>query len=302
MRPLCVSILLTSSVCLFAPAIVEAQKAPAAAAPAADDESEQLAKKLSNPISDLVSIPFQFNFRQKVGPLELTQFVLNIQPVIPFRLTENLNMIARVIMPLIGQPPLFVDREAARHIENGSRIDLAAFQFDGSANGIGDLTASLFFSPKTTAGGFTWGAGPAFGLPASYQPTIGSGHWSIGPTVVALQQTGPWTIGVLWNQLWSFAGDPRREDVNQMFLQPFLAYQANKTLTLTLQSETIGDWEASDSNRWTVPINVQVSKLSQLGLLPASFQLGVGEFVAHPDIGPSWQIRAAVILLLPELK
>jgi hypothetical protein len=106
---------------------------------------------------------------------------------------------------------------------------------------------------------------------------------------------------VLWNQVWSFAGDDRREDVNQMFLQPFLAYQANKTLTLTLQSETIGDWEASDSNRWTVPINLLVSKLSKVGLLPASFQLGVGRFVAHPDIGPSWQIRVAVILLLPEL-
>jgi hypothetical protein len=209
-------------------------------------------------------------------------------------------VIGRVIMPFIGQPPLFVDREARSHFEEGSRIDEAAFRFDGAASGIGDITASLFFSPKTT-GGFTWGVGPAFVLPASYQPTIGSGQWSIGPTAVALQQTGPWTIGVLWNQVWSFAGDPRREDVNQMFLQPFLAYQANKTVTLTIQSETIGDWEARHSDRWTVPINLLASKISKLGLIPASYQLGVGDFVAHPDIGPSWQLRVAVILLLPEL-
>ena len=299
MRRLLISVLAASCLSVLAPTIATAQQ-PAAAAPAADN-TEELAKKLSNPISDLVSIPFQFNWRQKVGPLELSQFILNIQPVIPFSLNKNWNMIARVIMPFIGQPPLYVDGEADFHKEKASRIDEAPFRFDGAASGIGDITASLFFSPKTTSG-FTWGVGPAFVLPASYQPTIGSGHWSIGPTAVALQQTGPWTIGVLWNQVWSFAGDDRREDVNQMFLQPFLAYQANKTLTLTLQSETIGDWEASDSNRWTVPINLLVSKLSKLGLIPASFQLGVGSFVAHPDIGPSWQIRAAVILLLPELQ
>jgi len=293
--------LAASCLLVLAPTFADAQQ-PAPAKPAPSDDSEELAKKLSNPISDLVSVPFQFNFRQKVGPLELSQFILNIQPVVPFTLNKNWNMIARVIVPFIGQPPLFVDRSAAaHHDERASRIDAASFLFDGAASGVGDITASLFFSPKTTSG-FTWGVGPAFVLPASYQPTIGSGHWSIGPTAVALQQTGPWTIGVLWNQVWSFAGDPRREDVNQMFLQPFLAYQANKTLTLTLQSETIGDWEARDSDRWTVPINLLVSKLSKLGLIPASFQLGVGSFVAHPDIGPSWQIRAAVILLLPELQ
>src|SRR5258708_15578990 len=102
-------------------------------------------------------------------------------------------------------------------------------------------------------------------------------------------------------QVWSLAGDDRQKDVNEMFLQPFLAYQANKTLTLTVQSETIGDWEARDSDRWTVPVNLLVSKLWKAGLIPASFQLRVGDFVAHPDIGPSWPIRAAGILLLPEL-
>jgi hypothetical protein len=118
---------------------------------------------------------------------------------------------------------------------------------------------------------------------------------------VALKQQGPWTYGALWNQVWSFAGDKRREDVNQMFLQPFVAYQATKTLTLTLQSESTANWEA-DTDKWTIPINFLVSKLSSFGHFPASYQLGAGYFVAHPDLGPSWKIRAVLIILLPREK
>jgi hypothetical protein len=69
------------------PAVGQAQPSPApppAAAPA-----EDLAKKLANPISDLVSVPFQFNWEQKVGPNESTRFVLNVQPVMPFKLSDR---------------------------------------------------------------------------------------------------------------------------------------------------------------------------------------------------------------------
>ena len=245
-----------------------------------EDENEALAKKLSNPISDLVSVPFQFNWQQKVGPLELSQFILNVQPVIPFELNPDWNLILRVIVPFVGQPPF---------------VSGGVGEF-----GVGDMTTSFFFSP-VSKGGFTVGFGPAFVTTQSYQPTISSGKYSVGPTVVALNQSGPWTIGVLWNQVWSFAGDPRRADVNQMFLQPFLAYQATKTITFTVQSETTADWNATTDN-WTVPINFLISKLSSFGVFPASYQCGAGVYPWHPDIGPSWKIRAAIVVLLPRKK
>ena len=128
--------------------------------------------------------------------------------------------------------------------------------------------------------------------------TLGTEKWSAGPTAVVLEQTGPWTIGALWNQIWSFSSNPDRADVNQMFLQPLLSYQATKTLTLTLQSETTANWEV-DEGRWTVPINVIVSKPSSFGTFPASYQFGVGEFAGHPDTGPSWKMRGAIVILLP---
>jgi hypothetical protein len=245
------------------------------------DEAQQLAQKLSNPISDLVSVPFQFNWYQNVGPLELSTFVLNVQPVVPLELNEHLNLILRIIVPFIGQPPLF----------DG---DISAF-------GVGDITTSFFFSPRNNSG-FTWGVGPVFETPSSYQPTISSGHYSIGPTAVALQQTGKWTIGALWNQVWSVAGDRRREDVSQMFLQPFVAYQATKTVTLTVTSESTANWEAHGGDQWTVPLLGLISKLHKFGPFPASYQLGLAWFPTHPDIGPSWNIRGAVVILLPEKK
>ncbi len=279
MRRLLASLLVASFLLALASTVADAQQ-PAAAAPAADDTAE-LAKKLSNPISDLVSVPFQFNWYQHVGRLELSTFILNVQPVIPLQLNDHWNLILRIIVPFIGQPPLF-------------RGDVSTF-------GVGDMTTSFFFSPKNNSG-FTWGAGPVFETPSSYQPTIGSGHYNIGPTAVVLQQTGKWTIGLLWNQVWSVAGDKRREDVSEMFLQPFLAYQATRTLTLTVNSETTGNWEAHSDDRWTVPLLGEVSKLDKFGSFPASYQLGLAWFAAHPDLGPTWSIRAAVVILLPEKK
>lgn len=272
-----VCLLAASYLCFLPPSVADAQQQSAPT----PDESEELAKKLSNPISDLVSVPFQFNWYQDVGPLELSTFILNVQPVIPLKLNDDWNLILRIIVPFIGQPPLF--------------------DGDVSAFGVGDMTTSFFFSPRNNSG-FTWGGGPVFDTPSSYQPTIGSGHFSTGPTAVALQQTGQWTIGLLWNQAWSVAGDRRREDVNQMFLQPFLAYQATRTLTLSVNSETTANWEAHGDDRWTVPVLFQVSKLNKFATIPASYQLGLSVFPAHPDLGPTWNIRAAVVLLLPEKK
>ena len=264
---------LTIAFLLLLPVLGRAQQ-PSTPAP----QNEDLAKQLSNPIASLVSVPFQFNWEQNVGPSEATRFVLNVQPVMPFSMNQDWNLIVRLIAPLVSQPAL---------IDGGV-----------AASGISDITTSLFISPAKS--GIIWGAGPVVVLPSTSEPTLGTGKWSAGPTIVALKQTGPWTVGALWNQVWSFSGDSGRSDVNQMFLQPFLAYQAKRTITLTIQSEMTANWEAEDDDdTWTVPINFLASKLSSFGPFPASYQIGFGAFPAHPNVGPSWKIRGAIVLLLP---
>jgi len=262
----------------FVGAVPSRAQEPAGAPPAAHDSAD-LAKKLANPVSDLVSVPFQFNWEQNVGPHEDTRFILNVQPVMPFSLTEKLNLIARVIMPLVSQPALS---------ESGA-----------PTFGVSDILTSFFFSPKESS--FTWGVGPVISFPSTSEPTLGTGKWSVGPTLVVLKQKGPWTVGALINQIWSVAGSDERQDVNQMFLQPFAAYNTKSLWTITLQSETTANWEAED-DKWTVPVNLLFAKLSSFGPFPASYQFGFGVFAAHPDTGPTWKIRGAIVILLPRKK
>lgn len=246
---------------------------------AQDKTQEQaLAKQLSNPIADLVSLPLQFNWAQGVGPDEGTRFILNVQPVVPFSVSKDWNMIMRVIMPFIGQPPL---------TENGM-----------AATGLGDILASFFFSPRE--GSVIWGVGPVFGLPSTSERTLGSGKWAAGPTAVVLKQSGDWTYGALVNQVWSFAGSSSRADVSQLFVQPFLSRTSKSALTVTLQSETIANWKAADGEQWTVPINLAVAKLATFGPLPASYGGGIGYYIASPEGGPEWQLRGSITLILPK--
>lgn len=68
----------------------------------ADESQQSLATQLSNPVSSLISVPFQLNWNQGMGTGDGTQTLLNIQPVIPISISENWNLISRTILPLVS--------------------------------------------------------------------------------------------------------------------------------------------------------------------------------------------------------
>jgi hypothetical protein len=78
----------------------------------AQDDTE-LAKKTQNPVADLIGVPLQSNFNFGAGSKERMIYILNVQPVIPIHITENWNLITRVIMPIINQPALFPGMDSA---------------------------------------------------------------------------------------------------------------------------------------------------------------------------------------------
>jgi hypothetical protein len=247
---------------------------------AATEASEyDIARELSNPVAALISVPMQFNHDRGMGAAEDgRRYLLNVQPVIPFSLTPELNLISRTIIPLIDQKD--------------------AVPGGGSQSGLGDIVQSLFFSPaKPTASGLIYGVGPAFLLPTATDKRLGTEQWAIGPTGVVLRQDGPWTVGVLANHLWSVAGDSDRASMNATFIQPFVTYVTQTRTTFALNTESTYDWQR---NQWTVPINFNVAQLLRVGGQILQVGAGARYWAEGPAGAPTgWGMRFTLTLLFP---
>lgn len=246
---------------------------------AEDHNADELAKKLANPISSLISVPMQYNYNENYGANDEGSInQLNIQPVIPFSISEDWNIITRTIVPLIDQ----------------NDIPTSGL----GESGLGDILASQFFSPKALSKrGWTWGIGPVWSLPTATEDALGSGKLGLGPTAVALKQNGPWTFGALANHVWSVAGDEDRPEVNATFLQPFLAYVTRTHTTVSLNTESTYDWE---SDEWSVPMNLLVAQMLKIGKLPIQLAVGARYWVDSPDGGPeNWGARIQLTFLFP---
>lgn len=144
-----------------------------------------------------------------------------------------------------------------------------------------------------------WGIGPVLLLPTATDSLLGSEKWGAGPTAVALTVRGPWTVGMLANHIWSYGGDDDRLDISSTFLQPFTAYTWPSAWTVSVQSESTYNWK---TEKWSMPVNVAVSKLVRLGKLPLSLQAGVGYWAESPDAGPEgfrFRLQANFVLSKP---
>lgn len=247
-----------------------------AAADGAD--AGELAKKLSNPVASLISVPFQSNIDFGMGPGDDGwRYTMNIQPVVPISLNTEWNLIVRTIVPIVYQDDVVND--------GGSD------QF-----GLGDTTQSFFLSPAQSDP--IWGIGPVVLWPTATNDSLGSEKWGAGLTGLVLKQHGPWTYGILANHIWSVAdhgGD--RPYLSTTFLQPFLAYNAPSGFGVTIQTETTYDW---NNEQWTVPIGLFVSQVLKIDKQPISINFGPRVYVEGPTGAPEWGLRFTVTFLFPK--
>lgn len=242
---------------------------------------EDLAKQAQNPIADLISLPFQNDTNFNLGPNNRTQNVLNIQPVIPFNITSNWNLITRTIAPVIYQPDVLSN--------------------SGGEFGLGDINTTLFLSPAN-GGKVVWGVGPIISFPTATDKTLGTDKWSAGPSVVLLTTPGPWVLGFLTSNIWSFAGDDKRSDVNQFLLQYFINYNFSGGWYLSSTPINTANWEEDSSNRWIVPVGGGGGKVFKLGKLPVNLRTQVYYNVEKPDFGAEWTLRVQLQFLFPKNK
>jgi hypothetical protein len=247
---------------------------------AADD----LASKAQNPIGDLIAVPIQSNFNFGVGELDRMQNVNLLQPVAPLSLGPDWNLVVRPIFPFIYQPPFFAG--------------------DDADFGLGDIQLQTYFVPKEAkqipGGTFIWGAGPVLQARSATDDRLGSGKWAAGAGGVVFIIQQPFTYGALVNNIWSFAGDSDRADVNLMTIQPFINYNMPDGWYLTSSPVMTANWEASDGNKWTVPLGGGFGRIFNIGDQPINAQIQAFGYAARPDGGPDWSIRTQWTFLFPQ--
>lgn len=241
-------------------------------------EAEDLARATQNPVSDLISLPFQNNTNFNVGPEDKTQNILNIQPVYPVSLNDQWNLITRTIVPVVSQPGFAPgqDRE----------------------NGLGDTTFSAFLSPADS-GKWIWGAGMVILFPTATDDRLGADKWGVGPTVVALTTPGPWVIGSLFSNVWSVGGSGE-QDVNVFTWQYFINYNFPTGTYLTSSPVITANWEADSGNKWTVPFGGGVGRIFRIGNQPVNASVQGFYNVEKPEFGAEWTLRAQLQFLFPK--
>lgn len=242
----------------------------------AQSEDAELAKKLTNPVSDLISVPFQNNYDCCFGEEDAQRYTLNFQPVVPVGLNKDLNVIVRTIVPFISQGETVAGQ--------------------GGVTGFGDITQSFFLASKEPKNGLIIGVGPAFLWPIG-KARLGTEKFGAGPTAIVMKQTGGTAVGMLANHIWSYAGKSSREDVSNTFLQPFISHTFPDTTGLTLNTETSYDWE---HKQWTVPVNFTVSHMVKVGQQRISLQMGARYYLESPRQGAEWGTRFALVFLFPK--
>jgi hypothetical protein len=263
------TILLIAALCLSF--LLKAQEKPGASA-------QEVADKLSNPVSGLISMPFQGNLDYGIGPYNGSKYTTNIQPVIPFKLSSKLNLITRYILPLVDQRDISADNTS---------------QF-----GLSDATVSAFFTPVEKKHGIIWAVGPAFLIPTGTSDFLSSRKWGVGPTALLLKQANGLTYGFLVNQIWSIAGDKNRSDISQMFLQPTFAKNFKSGAGLGLSSEININWQTGNTVADLIP---SASGVTKFGKQVVSMAIGPRIPLAGPAASkPDWGLRASLTFVFPK--
>jgi hypothetical protein len=257
--------------------LVLAAALAAAAIPAAAQDATELAKKTQNPVSDVVSAPLQFNFNGGGGLGDQTLYNLNFQPVVPIKVTPQVSLIFRTIVPFNSFPG----------------------PADQKNGGFGDIQEQLFLTPSKP-GKMIWGVGPMFSLPTATAVPSETVTWGGGVSAVVLAMPGPWVVGSLVTQVWPMSDVGGAPETDVFSWQYFVNYNFGKGWALSSAPTIVANWDAPGGQQWTVPFGGGITRTLVFKGQPMSLGFQYFKNVKHPDAGPGTLARFAVSFIFPQ--
>ena len=253
-----------------------------------------ITEEAMNPLSTVISVPFENNTLFNVGPDKATVNVLNVKPIFPVSL-GNWNLINRVTLPIAyteGQD-VEVDGKFTSGVGNPGSFGL------GSVYGIADTTYQGFMTPAK-AGKVAWGLGASLVIPTHSEDRFGSDKWSTGPAVVVFSAQGNWIWGAIAQNIWSFAGDSDAADVNVFSAQLTVNYKLKNRWYLTSSPLITANWEVEKENRWTVPLGGGIGRIVKFNGKAVAIDVGAYYNVETPRFANNWYSQILVNFLFPK--
>lgn len=250
---------------------------------------DEVSRRLDNPLTDLWSLVFQENLALLEGDAVEGTEIQNtffFQPFMPFRAgPEGAYMFSiRPVFPLVTQPVL----DASESGGDG-----------GHKTGFGDIQLLTLAGPNRNDG-IVWGVGTTFQFPTASDDLLGQGTWQAGPAGMCFWMGKPWTIGILAQHWWSFAGDDEGHSTSRSDIQ----YVARRAIpggwSLGMGPTVSINWNADTGNQVTFPIGLGITKTVRWGSTPWKLRFEPQYSIVRPDhYGVEWNFRIQVAPVIP---
>ena len=248
----------------------------------AQTTTEGLRKMAQNPFAYVIKVPIEEDIYFGAGPFSRNASSLQIQPIFPFRISQGWLLVSRIVATGVAYQP-------------------DAGQKRGGTVGLGDICPAFYFT-RTGEKKTVLGIGPSLSMPTATSTALGSGRWALGPSLVVLTQPHWGSLGILVQNIWSFAGDSHRAPVKQMSLQYVFSYNLPRGWYLTTQPTISADWTQARPDRWVVPFGGGAGRTFTLGKQAVDANAVFYGNAIRPEnqASPKWQLSLSVTLLFPK--
>lgn len=238
-----------------------------------------LARETQNPVSNLISVPFQYNIKPRASYKYRPSHALLVQPVVPISLNEKWNIVTRTIVPFVSVPGFLTgaDRET----------------------GVGDMSITSLLSPANIENSTFWGVGSIVQLPSSSSSRLGSGKWGFGPAAVIGYFSKKIVAGLLASNTWTVGGSGYTEQENKFYGQAFFNYNFKKGWYAVSSPTIIANWRAS-GQKFIVPVGGGLGKVFKIGSLPINIQAQAFYNAIAPEEAGDFSARLQIQFLFPD--